>query len=102
MGLAEAARARGKKDQALQHYKAYLDILPSGGESAVARRWIEQLEGQDTNRAKRILRAAIAPLLPEITPGYDILLIARRPILKVKSTQVHQALRKSLQKLLPA
>lgn len=54
------------------------------------------------NRAKRLLRAAIAPLLPEITPGYDILLIARRPILKVKSTQVHQALRKSLQKLLPA
>jgi len=52
------------------------------------------------NKAKRLLRAAVAPLLPEIEPGYDILLIARKPILKVNSTQVHQALKKSLQQLL--
>lgn len=50
------------------------------------------------NRAKRLLRAAINPLLTEITPGYDIVLIARKPILQVKSPQVHQALRQTLQK----
>jgi ribonuclease P protein component len=49
------------------------------------------------NRAKRLLRAAITPLLPEIKPGKDIVLIARKPILKVKSQQVHQVLKHLLQ-----
>lgn len=48
------------------------------------------------NRAKRLLRAGITPLLPQIHPGYDIVLIARKPILDVKSTQVHQALEQLL------
>jgi len=48
------------------------------------------------NRAKRLLRAGITPLLPIIHPGYDILLIARKPILDVKSTQVHQTLQQLL------
>ncbi len=43
MGLAESARARGAKAQALKHYQSYLEILPSGSEASVARRWVEQL-----------------------------------------------------------
>jgi ribonuclease P protein component len=50
------------------------------------------------NRAKRLLRAAIHPLLPDITPGVDLALIARKPILNVKSPQVQEALTKGLQK----
>jgi ribonuclease P protein component len=50
------------------------------------------------NRAKRLLRAAINPLLPDITPGVDLALIARKPILDVKSPQVQEALAKSLRK----
>jgi len=50
------------------------------------------------NRAKRLLRAAINPLLPGIVPGVDLMLIARKPILEVKSTQVQEALTKSLHK----
>lgn len=50
------------------------------------------------NRAKRLLRAAINPLLPDIVPGIDLALIARKPILDVKSTQVQEALTESLLK----
>lgn len=32
------------------------------------------------NRAKRILRAAMHPLLPHLQPGADLLLIARAPL----------------------
>ncbi len=32
------------------------------------------------NRAKRRLREAIRPLLPEIQPGWDLVLLARRPL----------------------
>ena len=50
------------------------------------------------SRAKRLLRAGIAPLLSDIQPGHDIILIARKPILKAKSTQVHQTLEQLLLK----
>lgn len=50
------------------------------------------------NRAKRLLRAAIHPLLPSITPGNDLVLLARKPILEVKSAQVQQALAKTLKR----
>ena len=50
------------------------------------------------NRAKRLLRAAIAPLLPDIAPGVDLALIARKPILDVKSTEVQETLTDSLRK----
>lgn len=55
------------------------------------------------NRAKRLLRHAMAPLMAEITPGHDLLLLARRPILKAKTDQVQQVLIEKLQKasLLP-
>jgi ribonuclease P protein component len=50
------------------------------------------------NRAKRLLREGIRPLVASIAPGCDIILIARGPILGASSTQVtaklHQVLRK--------
>ena len=48
------------------------------------------------NRAKRLLRAAITDLIPDITPGYDITLLARKPIIGTKSFQVRDALVKKL------
>lgn len=32
------------------------------------------------NRAKRLLRESLRPLIPSITPGWDILLFARQPL----------------------
>lgn len=44
------------------------------------------------NRAKRLLRHAVAPLFPKISPGLDLLLIARRPLLEAKTPQVQAVL----------
>jgi ribonuclease P protein component len=52
----------------------------------------------ERNRAKRLLRAGIAPLLPEISTGFDLVLLARKPILKIKSHQVTAALAQNLKK----
>ena len=48
------------------------------------------------NRAKRLLLAAITGLIPDITSGYDIILLARKPIICTKSPQVRDALVKKL------
>jgi ribonuclease P protein component len=32
------------------------------------------------NRAKRLLRESIRPLIPSLSPGWDILLVARTPL----------------------
>lgn len=40
------------------------------------------------NRAKRQLRAAIDRRLPEITPGWDLIFIARAPIREAKFDQI--------------
>lgn len=44
------------------------------------------------NRAKRILREAVRPMLSEIKPGYDILLLARAGLRQAKSTDLAEAL----------
>lgn len=44
------------------------------------------------NHAKRLLREAMRTLLPTLQPGWDIILIARRPILSVDYPQVQAAL----------
>jgi hypothetical protein len=44
MGMAEALRLQGKKAQAVEFYQRYLDVLPDGSESAVARSNIERLK----------------------------------------------------------
>jgi ribonuclease P protein component len=50
----------------------------------------------ERSRAKRLLRAAISPLLSGIAVGYDLLLIARAPMLDQKSPAVQAALEKKL------
>lgn len=44
------------------------------------------------NRAKRLMREAARRLYPRFGAGWDVMLIARREILKVKEPQVEQAL----------
>jgi ribonuclease P protein component len=44
------------------------------------------------NRAKRLLRAAIQPYLPSLIGGWDLVLIARRPLAEVKYQEAHDAL----------
>jgi ribonuclease P protein component len=51
------------------------------------------------NRAKRLLREGARRLYPALAPGWDILLLARRPILDVKSTQVTPRLEQALRRL---
>lgn len=48
------------------------------------------------NRAKRVLRAAIQPQLESITPGYDLLLIARAGVRDATSSQANEVLAKLL------
>jgi ribonuclease P protein component len=44
------------------------------------------------NRAKRLLRAAMHDLLPDVNPGVDLLLIARSPLPGADLLQVKRAL----------
>jgi len=50
------------------------------------------------NRAKRLIRAAARVLYPQIESGYDLVLIARSPIIQVKMPQVRDALQQLLQR----
>jgi len=44
------------------------------------------------NRAKRLLREVIRPLLPSLIPGWHIILICRQPILTSSFAEINQAL----------
>jgi ribonuclease P protein component len=44
------------------------------------------------NRAKRVIRATLGSLLPAVDPGWDILIMARKPIVSATYTDVSQAL----------
>lgn len=50
------------------------------------------------NRAKRLLREAIRPLLPNITPGLDLILIARPGLVTATLEETRQALLTLLQR----
>ncbi|UYN90250.1 MAG: ribonuclease P protein component [Anaerolineales bacterium] len=50
------------------------------------------------NRAKRVLRAAMQPLLQRIKPGHDLVLIAREAILASSSQQAQGVLERLLQR----
>ncbi len=50
------------------------------------------------NRAKRLLRQAIQPYLKLISPGWDILLIARQPLAGAAFSRVEQVLETQLQR----
>jgi ribonuclease P protein component len=44
------------------------------------------------NRAKRLMRAAMQLYFPRISPGWDLILIARRPLLEATFSQIENAL----------
>ena len=48
------------------------------------------------NRAKRLIRAAARELYPQVESGYDLVLIARSPIIQVKMPKVRTALQQLL------
>ena len=50
------------------------------------------------NRAKRLLREAIRLLLPQITPGFDLILIARPGLTSASLDETRQALLTLLQR----
>lgn len=48
------------------------------------------------NRAKRVITAAFREVLPQISVGYDFIIVARTRILTAKSTDVAKSLNKIL------
>jgi len=52
----------------------------------------------ERNRSKRVLRAAIQPFLSGLKPGYDLILLARKPALAIKSPEMHAIIEQLLQK----
>lgn len=48
------------------------------------------------NRAKRLIRAALLPYLDEVQPGWDVVILARAPLVGAGYAETHQALRSLL------
>jgi ribonuclease P protein component len=71
-----------------------LIVLPAEGETTRVGVSAGRTVGMavQRNRAKRLLREAIRPILPKIKPGWKILLIARRPILEANFTEIQACL----------
>lgn len=55
-------------------------------------------QATDRNRAKRRLRHAILPFLDGVKPGWDIVLIARKPILSAPWPDLQSAVNQLLNK----
>ena len=57
----------------------------------------------DRNRAKRLLREAMRPLLPSLASGWDLILIARPALVTATQADTHSALANVLRraKILP-
>jgi ribonuclease P protein component len=50
------------------------------------------------NRAKRLIREALRPLLPAISPGWNVILLSRRPMAEASFQNVQSALMDLLQR----
>jgi ribonuclease P protein component len=50
------------------------------------------------NRAKRLLREIMRELLPQIQPGWDLILVARQPLLTANFQQVQAAVLQLMQR----
>lgn len=48
------------------------------------------------NRARRVIRAAFAPLANKTSPGYDIVFVARTKTVYKKSTEITEIMRQQL------
>jgi ribonuclease P protein component len=46
------------------------------------------------NHVKRMVRETLRTLLPSIKPGWDVIIICRRPILEANFTQIQETLSK--------
>jgi ribonuclease P protein component len=52
----------------------------------------------ERNRAKRLLREATRPILPSLRPGWDVILIARQPLLSAGFEDIQFAIRQLLRR----
>ena len=68
--------------QACDEGKLHVGVAANRGMGAAVKR----------NRAKRLLREAMRELLPLVRPGWDILLIARPPLLSCNMFEIREAL----------
>ncbi|HNT23250.1 MAG TPA: ribonuclease P protein component [Anaerolineales bacterium] len=50
------------------------------------------------NRAKRMLREAMRPLMTVIRPGWDLLLLSRRPLAQAQLPEIQSALQQLLRR----
>ena len=50
------------------------------------------------NKAKRLLRESIRPLLPSLQPGWDLILIARPALLSASLTEIRQVVQGLLER----
>ena len=50
------------------------------------------------NRVKRQIRAAIRPLIPAISPGWDVIILARQPAANETFPQINAAIRALLKR----
>jgi len=78
-----------------------LVLIIKAGESSISRfavtAGISIGNAVKRNRAKRLLRAALRDLIADIKPGYQGLLIARKPLLQASSQQTSAALKTLLE-----
>jgi ribonuclease P protein component len=52
----------------------------------------------ERNRAKRLLREALRPVLPDLPTGWNLILLARRPMVEADFPQIQAALLQLLQR----
>ncbi len=78
------------------HPLVVLVVLPSEGERTRFGVTAGKSVGKavQRNRAKRLIREAMRPLLPEIKPGWMAVLIARNPILTAEFTEIQGCLKR--------
>ncbi len=76
------------------HPLVVLIVVPADGESTrfgiIAGKSVGK--AVQRNRAKRLIREALRSLLPQIKPGFKIVLIARNPIVEKKLSEIHACL----------
>jgi ribonuclease P protein component len=87
----ERVRRSGKS---YAHPLIVLVVMPAEGErtrfGVIAGRSVGN--AVQRNRAKRLVREALRPLLPKVSPGWKAILISRNPILKANLAEINRCL----------
>jgi ribonuclease P protein component len=75
-----------------------LVVLPGEGDMALFGVVAGKTVGSavQRNRAKRLIREAMRPLLSQVHPGCKVVLIARKPILNAELTEIQSSLQELL------